>query len=209
MKPEQLALYAITDRKWLGENTLEAQVESALKGGATMIQLREKELNSKEVLNLALKLKPICQKYQVPLILNDYVDLAIQADVDGVHVGQADTEALAARSKLAPDKILGVSCETIEQALEAEANGADYLGVGAVFPTATKNDAETISLTTLREIAEAVEIPVVAIGGIELGNISELKNTGISGVSVISAIFAAEDIEATTHLLKNEVQKIL
>lgn len=209
MKQEQLALYAITDRKWLGENTLEAQVESALKGGATMIQLREKELNSEEVLNLALKLKPICQKYQVPLILNDYVDLAIQADVAGVHVGQADTEALAAREKLAPDKILGVSCETIEQALEAEANGADYLGVGAVFPTATKNDAETISLTTLREIAEAVEIPVVAIGGIELGNISELKNTGISGVSVISAIFAAEDIEATTHLLKNEVQKIL
>lgn len=209
MNPEQLTLYAITNRKWLEDETLEAQVERALKGGATMVQLREKDLTTDEVLTLAMKLKPVCQKYNAPLIINDYVDLAIQADVDGVHVGQADTQALEARAKLAPDKILGVSCKTVEEALEAETNGADYLGVGAVFQTATKGDAQTISLKTFQEIVEAVDIPVVAIGGIELENISMLKETGAVGIAVISAIFAEEDIEAATHLLKEEVQKIL
>lgn len=209
MAPEQLLLYAITDHSWLNGKSLESQVELALKGGATVLQFREKSLNYDNFLDQALKLKSICKKYRVPLIINDNVEVAIEADADGVHVGQEDTQAKEAREKLGPDKIIGVSCKTVDEALEAQTRGADYLGVGAIFPTKSKEDADPISFEILNEIVEAVDIPVVAIGGIELVNIAQLQETGISGVSVISAIFAQDDIENATRLLKKETQKNL
>lgn len=209
MTPEQLLLYAITDYSWLKGKSLESQVELALKGGATILQLREKSLNYDDFLEQALRLKPICKKYRVPLIINDNVEVALEADADGVHVGQEDMQAKEAREKLGPDKIIGVSCKTVDEALEAQTRGADYLGVGAIFPTKSKEDADPISFEALNEIVEAVDIPVVAIGGIELKNIAQLQESGISGVSVISAIFAQDDIENATRLLKKEAHKIL
>lgn len=209
MTPEQLLLYAITDYSWLKGKSLESQVELALKGGATILQLREKSLNYDDFLEQALRLKPICKKYRVPLIINDNVEVALEADADGVHVGQEDMQAKEAREKLGPDKIIGVSCKTVDEALEAQTRGADYLGVGAIFPTKSKEDADPISFEALNEIVEAVDIPVVAIGGIELENIAQLQESGISGVSVISAIFAQDDIENATRLLKKEAHKIL
>lgn len=209
MTPEQLLLYAITDHSLLKGKSLESQVELALKGGATILQLREKSLNYDDFLEQALRLKPICKKYRVPLIINDNVEVALEADADGVHVGQEDMQAKEAREKLGPDKIIGVSCKTVDEALEAQTRGADYLGVGAIFPTKSKEDADPISFEALNEIVEAVDIPVVAIGGIELENIAQLQESGISGVSVISAIFAQDDIENATRLLKKEAHKIL
>lgn len=209
MTPEQLLLYAITDHSLLKGKSLESQVELALKGGATILQLREKSLNYDDFLEQALRLKPICKKYRVPLIINDNVEVALEADADGVHVGQEDMQAKEAREKLGPDKIIGVSCKTVDEALEAQTRGADYLGVGAIFPTKSKEDADPISFEALNEIVEAVDIPVVAIGGIELKNIAQLQESGISGVSVISAIFAQDDIENATRLLKKEAHKIL
>ena len=199
---DELLLYAVTDRAWLGNETLYEQVEKALKGGATFIQLREKNLDEESFLQEAIEIKELCKKYNVPFVINDNVDIAIKMDADGVHVGQSDMEAGDVRKKLGPDKIIGVSAQTVEQAILAEKHGADYLGVGAVFPTGSKDDAEDVPLETLKAICEAVSIPVIAIGGITKDNVKELAGSGICGIAVISAIFASKDIEAATKELK-------
>lgn len=197
-----MQLYAVTDRKWLNGRTLEHDVEECLKGGATFIQLREKNMDEASLLKEAFIIKDLCRKYNVPFVIDDDVDAAIKCDADGIHVGQSDMEAGDVRAKIGPDKILGVSAQTVEQAVLAEKRGADYLGVGAVFSTTTKLDACDVSAETLREICNAVSIPVVAIGGISHDNILQLKGTGVDGVAVISALFAQKDIRKATEELK-------
>lgn len=204
-----LLLYAITDRSWLNGNTLLAQAEEALAGGASFLQLREKELPDDDFLKEAFALKTLCQKYNVPFVVNDNVDIAVACDADGVHIGQSDMEAGCTREKIGRDKILGVSVQTVEEALKAQACGADYLGVGAVFPTSSKADAAEVSYETLRNICNAVDIPVVAIGGITAENLHLLASSGIAGISVISAIFAAPDIRAATRTLKSKTEQML
>ena len=208
-KKEDLLLYAVTDRSWLNGETLYEQVEKALKGGATFIQLREKTLDREEFLKEALLIKELCGKYQVPFVINDDVEIALAADADGVHVGQKDMEAGEVRRRLGPDKIIGVSAKTVEQALLAQEHGADYLGVGAVFSTSSKKDAAKVSHETLQEICRAVDIPVIAIGGVSENNILQLKGRGICGVAVISAIFARKDIIQATRDLKTLTKEML
>ena len=208
-KKEDLLLYAVTDRSWLRGETLYAQVEKALKGGATFIQLREKELNEEAFYQEAVELKKLCHQYKVPFVINDNVEIAKKMDADGVHVGQSDMAACDVRKILGEDKILGVSAQTVEQALLAEQMGADYLGVGAVFPTGTKTDAVEVDAETLKAICSAVKIPVIAIGGIKADNLSELSGSGICGIAVVSAIFAAEDITETTKELKEKTLKMI
>lgn len=204
-----LTLYAVTDRSWLGDNTLASQVEQALEGGVTFLQLREKELAEADFLEEAKVIQKLCRKYKVPLVINDNVEIAAAVDADGVHVGQSDMEAGEARRKLGPDKIIGVSVRTVEQALIAQKNGADYLGVGAVFPTGSKADAVEVSRETLEEICRAVSIPVVAIGGISRDNVMSLRGSGICGIAVISAIFAQKDVMAAAGELKEQVEEML
>ncbi len=206
---ESLLLYAVTDRKWTGAQTLAEQVEEALEGGATFVQLREKTLNESEFLEEAKELKKLCAKYNVPFVINDNVGIALAMDADGVHIGQDDMEAGAVREKLGPDKIIGVSAQTVEQALLAEKRGADYLGVGAVFPTESKDDAAEVSKETLKAICNAVSIPVVAIGGVSEENIGELAGTGIAGAAVISAIFGSKDIKNAAAELKKAVRETI
>lgn len=209
IKPEELLLYAVTDRHWLNGATLISQVEAALKGGATFIQLREKNLDDKAFYQEALEIQKLCKEYKVPFVINDNVELAKKIGADGVHVGQSDMEALDVRKVLGDDKIIGVSAQTVEQAELAEKHGADYLGVGAVFPTGSKNDATEVSFETLQEICEHVHIPVIAIGGITRDNVVELSQSGICGIAVISAIFGQTNIEAATADLKKQTKKML
>ena len=206
---QALLLYGVTDRAWVGEKTLEEQVEDSLKGGVTCIQLREKTLNEAEFLEEARKMKKLTQKYQVPLIINDNVEIALASDADGVHVGQKDAKAMDVRKKLGDDKIIGVSARTVEQAKEAEQMGADYLGVGAVFGTTTKGDANKISLAVLKEICESVSIPVVAIGGVCEENIWQLKGSGVAGVAVVSGIYAKPDIKESSEKLAELAKEIV
>lgn len=206
---KDLLLYAVTDRGWLNGQTLYEQVEKAIKGGATFIQLREKELDEKSFLSEAIEIQSLCRKYNVPFVINDNVDIAKRMNADGVHVGQSDMEAGNVRQILGEDKILGVSAQTVEQAILAEKQGADYLGVGAVFATGSKDDADHVSLDTLKAICNAVSIPVVAIGGIGKQNVSKLKDSGICGIAVISAIFAADDITKATQELKTVTGKVI
>ena len=204
-----LLLYAVTDRSWVGEKTLYEQVEEALKGGATFVQLREKNIDDDTFLLEAIEIQKICKKYNVPFVINDNVEIARKMNADGVHVGQSDMEASNVRLLLGKDKILGVSAQTVEQAILAEQRGADYLGVGAVFPTGSKDDAEDVSYETLKAICEAVSIPVVAIGGISKHNVSLLTGSGICGIAVISAIFAQDDIKSATKELKNLTKQVV
>lgn len=206
---KELMLYAVTDRHWLGDETLYDQVKKALDGGATFVQLREKKLDREDFLAEALEIQKLCKKYGVPFVINDEVSIAKDIDADGVHVGQSDMEAMDVRKVLGPDKILGVSAQTVEQAIIAEKHGADYLGVGAVFATGSKDDADDVSYETLKAICEAVSIPVIAIGGITKDNVSELAGSGICGVAVISAIFGQNDIKKATEELKASVEKML
>lgn len=199
-----LLLYAVTDRHWLDKRSLKEVVKESLDGGVTFVQLREKTLEDDKFLEEAKELKQLCKEYKVPFVINDNVDIAIAMDADGVHVGQSDMEAGNVREKLGPDKIIGVSAQTVEQAVLAEQRGADYLGVGAVFPTGSKDDAVEVSHETLKAICEAVSIPVIAIGGISVNNVSELAGSGIVGIAVISAIYAAKDIKKATEDLKAE-----
>ena len=205
---EQMTLYAVTDRRWLGEKTLYAAVEECLKGGATFVQLREKELDRTRFLAEAAALKALVRKYGVPFVINDDVEIALACGADGVHVGQEDMESGAARAALGRDKILGVSVHSVEEALKAQACGADYLGAGAVFSTGTKENASCLSCETLKAICDAVSIPVVAIGGINGENIARLRGTGIGGVAVVSALFAQKDIEDAARKLKNLSQEV-
>lgn len=204
---KDLLLYAVTDRSWLNGRTLYEQVEEALKGGVTFVQLREKNLDDTAFLQEAKEIKELCVRFHVPFVINDNVDIAAEIDADGVHVGQSDMEAGDVRKKLGPDKIIGVSAQTVEQALRAQAHGADYLGVGAVFPTGSKADAVEVSHDTVREICRAVDIPVIAIGGITRENVIELKGTGICGIAVISAIFGQQDIEEAARTLKSRTEE--
>lgn len=203
-----LLLYAVTDRTWLKGRTLIDQVEECLAGGATFLQLREKELDEGAFLSEAIELNSLCRRYHVPFVINDNVSVALGCGAQGVHVGQHDLEASCVRSMIGEDKILGVSVQTVEQALRAEAKGADYLGVGAVFPTTSKSDADAVSLPTLRQICDAVSIPVVAIGGISEDNLSGLEGTGIAGVAVISAIFAQTEIKSAAARLFQSAQEL-
>ncbi|MCR5213801.1 MAG: thiamine phosphate synthase [Eubacterium sp.] len=202
---EDLLLYAVTDRHWLNGRSLYEVVKESLDGGATFIQLREKDLDQDSFLQEAKEIQKLCKEYKVPFVINDNVDIALEIDADGVHVGQSDMEAGDVRAKLGPDKIIGVSAQTVEQALLAEKHGADYLGVGAVFPTGSKDDAENISHDTLRDICKAVSIPVIAIGGITKDNVSDLAGSGIVGIAVISAIYGQRDIVEATKDLKNKM----
>ena len=206
---KDLLLYAVTDRAWLRGETLYGQVEKALKGGATFMQLREKNLDEEHFLQEAVEIKELCKKYHVPFVINDNVDIAVKMDADGVHVGQSDMEAEDVRAKLGPDKIIGVTAKTVEQALLAEKHGADYLGSGAVFGTRTKEDASKMDHQVLKQICQAVQIPVVAIGGITEENVAELAGNGICGVAVVSAIFAKKDIEAATRELKKRTEEMV
>ncbi len=190
-----MLLYAVTDRSWVGKQSLYEQVESALKGGATCIQLREKELEEEEFLEEAIEISTLCKSYGVPLFINDNVEVAIKCHAEGVHVGQEDMETSLVRELVGEEMMIGVSAHSVKEAKEAVEKGADYLGVGAMFSTSTKTDVNLLPKETLREICEAVEVPVVAIGGINKSNIAELAGTGVDGVALVSAIFSAEDIE--------------
>ena len=203
-----LLLYAVTDRYWLNGRKLKDDVEKAILGGATMIQLREKNLSIDEFVKEALEIKEVCKKYDIPLIINDSLEVFLKVDADGIHVGQNDLPANIVREKIGPNKILGVSAETVDEAILAEKMGADYLGVGTIFSTSTKLDAINVSKEELARICYNVNIPVVAIGGITLDNIKELKNTMISGISVVSAIFKEKDITLATNNLLKEVNKL-
>lgn len=197
-----MRLYAVTDRAWTGKQSLYAQVEAALKGGATCVQLREKELSDGEFLKEAMEISALCKHYGVPFIVNDNVDIAIACKADGVHVGQEDMMAAQVRRRVGEDMIIGVSAHSVAEALEAVKNGADYLGAGAVFGTATKTNVHPMERQTLREICAAVDVPVVAIGGINEDNIPQLSGTGVDGVALVSAIFAAADIESQCRKLR-------
>lgn len=206
---KNLQLYAITDSHWLNGRTLYSVVKESLEGGVTFLQLREKELDEEHFLEEARELQKLCREYQVPFVINDNVDIAAAINADGVHVGQSDMEAGDVRAKLGPDKIIGVTAKTVEQAVLAQERGADYLGVGAVFHTDSKADAKEISFDTLKDICRAVSIPVIAIGGITEENVRELAGSGICGIAVISAIYAQSYIKKAAESLKNETCMIL
>lgn len=203
-----MCLYAVTDAMWLKGRKLTEVVEEALEGGATFLQLREKKMPQEKLLTLAREIKEVTDRYHVPYVVNDEVETAKMIDADGVHIGQSDKALVEARKILGNDKIIGVSAQTVVQAVEAEKNGADYLGVGSVFDTSTKRDAEDVSLETLRAICDAVTIPVVAIGGITKDNIMNLKGTNVDGIAVVSAIFAAKDIKKNTGELLKVAMKL-
>ena len=204
-----LLLYAVTDRHWLGNRTLYDVVRESLEGGVTFLQLREKDLDDENFYKEAVRLQEMAREYGVPFVVNDNVEIAVRMDADGVHVGQDDMEAGDVRALIGPDKILGVSAQTVEQAVLAEKRGADYLGVGAVFPTGSKDDAVEVSHETLKAICEAVSIPVVAIGGITVNNTPELAGSGICGIAVISAIYGQKDIYQATVSLKKVTEEMV
>ena len=204
-----LLLYAVTDRSWAGEKSLYRQIEAALRGGITLLQLREKNLSEDAFLEEAIAIRALCHSYQVPLIINDNVEVAKKSGSDGVHVGVTDEPVAKIRQEMGDDFIIGATAKTVEQAKEAEAAGADYLGVGSVFPSPTKTEAVRITKEQLKEITCSVKIPVAAIGGIGCANLDELAGSGIDGVAVVSAIFAQEDIEDATVWLRKKVEKVL
>ena len=206
---EMMRLYAVTDRSWLHGQTLYEQVEQALLGGVTLVQLREKEMGEETFLREAAQMVKLCHRHGVPLLINDNVEIARRSGADGVHVGQDDMEAASVRSILGSDMIVGVTAKTIEQALRAQEAGADYLGSGAVFGSSTKLNAKPMTKELLGSICHAVSIPVVAIGGIDRHNILELAGTDISGVAVVSGIFAASDIEAECRHLRSIVKQMI
>ncbi len=206
---KQLLLYAVTDRYWLGDRTLYDVVKESLDGGVTFLQLREKDLDEEHFYEEAVQLQALAKKYGVPFVVNDNVEIAVKMDADGVHVGQSDMEAGDVRALIGEDKILGVSAQTVEQAVLAEKRGADYLGVGAVFPTGSKDDADDVSMEELKAICEAVSIPVVAIGGITQENTPQLAGSGICGIAVISAIYGQKDIRLASENLKKVTEKIV
>lgn len=199
---EMMRLYAVTDRSWLNGQTLYEQVEQALKGGVTLVQLREKGLGAEQFLQEARQIQQLCHRFGVPLIINDSIEVALAVDADGVHLGQDDANAAQARQLLGKDKIIGVSAHNVQEALQAVQDGADYLGSGAVFGSGTKTNVSTLPMQTLREICSAVPIPVVAIGGITEQNLQHLSGSGISGAAVVSAIFAQENIEEAAIRLR-------
>lgn len=206
---DMLLLYAVTDWAWVGKQTLLEQIEDALKGGVTMVQLREKTLDEDSFVKEAIQVRQLCHKYHVPLIINDNVEVALKSGADGVHVGIEDAPVAMIRQRVPSDFIIGATCKTVEQAKSAAAAGADYMGVGAVFPSTTKTNALRITNEQLREIIASVSIPAVAIGGISYDNVCEIRGSHVSGVAVVSAIFGAEDIKRVTTQLKNRVKTVV
>lgn len=223
---QYLALYGVTDRWWVKQKLEKAGVpvtddalreglledtKAALEGGMTYVQMREKgdPMTEDELLTEALALKALCAEYGVPFVIDDDVELAVKCGADGVHVGQSDMACVEARRALGSAKVVGVSAQTVEQAVQAEKDGADYLGVGAVFPTGSKDDADDVSHDTVKAICEAVSIPVIAIGGISKNNVGQLAGLGLDGVAVISAIYASDDLKAATEDLKAKTVKAL
>ena len=206
---KMLLLYAVTDQTWVGKQTLLEQIEDALKGGATIVQLREKKLDENSFVKEAVEVRDLCHKYNVPLIINDNVEVALKSGADGVHVGIEDAPVAEIRKRVSSDFIVGATCKTVEQAKIAEAAGADYMGVGAVFPSPTKTNAVRITNEQLREIVSSVSIPAVAIGGISYDNVCQIKGSSVSGIAVVSAIFGAVDIEKATTLLKERVKAVV
>lgn len=206
---DELLLYGVTDRHWLNGRRLYDDVKESLDGGVTFIQLREKTLDEETFLLEAKEIKSLCEAYHVPFVINDNVDIAKKINADGVHVGQDDMNVEDVRRILGEEKIIGLSASSVEEALCAEKGGADYLGVGAVFPTSSKDDASDVSFEILKEICEAVSIPVIAIGGISKENVHKLSGSGIVGIAVISAIFGKEDIKQAAIDLKKETRKAL
>lgn len=204
-----MTLYAVTDRSWLGERTLAQVVEDVLKGGATFLQLREKELDREAILAEAREIQAIAARYHVPFVINDNVDIALACDADGVHVGQTDLMGRDVRALIGPDKILGITANTVELAVAAERAGADYIGAGAVFGTTTKQNAKNLSLDTLKAICQAVNIPVVAIGGINADNLPQLAGTGAAGAAVVSALFAQKDPEEAARRMRALADKMV
>ena len=204
MKKEDIdySVYLVTDRRNKTDEEFLNIIEEAIKGGTTVVQLREKSASTKEFYELALRVKEITSRYGVPLLINDRIDIALAVDSEGVHIGQDDMPADIAREIIGEDKILGVSASTVEEAKKAEIDSADYIGSGAVFPTATKDDADSVSKDELKEIVDSIDIPVVAIGGITVENASTLKSSGIAGFSVVSAIMSAEDPKEASEKLK-------
>ena len=205
-------LYLVTDRNCLQQQTLEQAVEQAILGGVTLVQLREKAIASKEFYERALRIKAICHHYNVPLLINDRVDIALAVEADGVHIGQSDLPCGVVRQILGKDKIIGVSARTAQQAIQAQADGADYLGVGAMFATSTKQDAQTVTIASLTQIRQAVTLPIVAIGGINhtalpaLQQALQAADTSIDGVAVVSAILGQKDVKLASEQLKNMIK---
>lgn len=206
---DMLLLYAVSDRSWVGNQTLYEQIEDALKGGITCLQLREKNLSFDEFVKEAIIVKEICRRYNVPLIINDNAEVARKSGADGVHVGIEDAPVDELRRKFPENFIIGATAKTVKQAMDAEKAGADYIGVGAVFPSPTKKNAIRITSEQLKEICSKVSIPAVAIGGINLDNMSELTGGGMDGIAVVSAIFASEDIQKTTAMLKEKAKALI
>lgn len=204
---EVMLLYAVTDRMWTGEQTLYEQVEAALKGGVTCVQLREKDMDDESFYKEAVEIRKLCHAYNVPLFINDNVNVAVRCRADGIHVGQDDMPASEVRKLVGEDMMIGVSVHNAEEAVKAVEDGADCLGAGAVFTTSTKPDAEAMKRETLQEICKAVDVPVVAIGGISKANMKELSGTGIAGVALVSAVFGAKDIEKECIELKKLSEK--
>lgn len=209
MNKKILRLYAVTDRSWLNGRALEDDIEKAIKGGVTLVQLREKNIATDDIIKSAIRIKSVCKKHGIPLIINDNVDAVIGSDADGVHLGQSDMSISEARKILGKNKIIGATAKTVEQAQKAELEGADYLGSGAIFGTTTKDDAKKMDIETLKSITQSVKIPVVAIGGITGENILELRGTGISGAAVVSGIFAQNDIEKAAEDLYKKAGEII
>ncbi len=204
-----MLLYAVTDRAWVGKQSLYEQVEAALKGGVSCVQLREKDLDDQEFLKEAKEISALCKAYKVPFFINDNVEIAIRCQADGIHVGQEDMEANKVREKVGPDMMIGVSVHSVEEALEAVKNGADCLGVGAMFSTSTKKDVNLLAKETLKAICDTVDVPVVAIGGINKSNIMELSGSGVDGVALVSAIFSADDIEEECRRLRKQSEEMV
>lgn len=209
LQKKDMLLYAVTDRSWLNGKTLYEEVHEAIIGGATMIQLREKNLDEESFLAEAKQIKELCARYHIPLIINDNIDVALKINADGVHVGQDDMNVLNVRKILGPNKIIGVSAHNVTEAVAAVDAGADYLGSGAVFATGSKKDVNILEKRVLKEICETVDVPVTAIGGINEKNIIKLTGTGISGIAVISAIFASDNITKKTKELKELAKRVV
>ena len=206
---DMLLLYAVTDRSWTGRQTLYDQIQAALEGGVTMVQLREKRLSTQALVEEAVEIKELCHRYHVPLIINDNVEAAVASGADGVHVGITDTPVAEIRKRAGGSFIIGATAKTVAQAIAAEQAGADYLGVGAVFPSPTKQNAIRITLEQLKQICSAVSIPAVAIGGIGRENVAALAGGGMAGIAVVSAIFAEKNIQNAAAELKEVVRKVV
>ena len=209
LQKENFLLYAITDKDCIGDRDFYREIENALAGGVTILQLREKNSDTETLIAEAVKVKELCKKYNVPLIINDDVEAAIKSGADGVHVGAEDMAVAEIRNKVGSDIIIGATAKTVEQAKKAEAAGADYLGCGALFTSPTKKNAKPMTIDTLKEITSSVDIPVVAIGGLTYDNINIIENSGVSGAAVVSAVFAEEDVKSAASRLRQKIRVLL